>query len=122
MVATKEAWLAIWVNAVGVVVAETDDGWRDFAEALEPRKEALAVWFSVDSVEIIDEVAWDEDIIWLFGFGDFDEIIKRFVGDFWRKMNVADKEKGERAFDGGIIEAIASVIEEFHCYYYTIIF
>jgi len=65
-VTPEEVWFTIWVDAVGVVVAEANNGWRDLAEALKPGKEALTVGLGVDSIEIIDEVAWNEDVIWMF--------------------------------------------------------
>ncbi len=40
-IATKEFWFSIVVDAIKIVIAESNKSWRNATEALEPRKEAF---------------------------------------------------------------------------------
>ncbi len=55
----------------------------------------------------------------MFLFGDFDDGVESLTGDFWRKMNVADKEEAERLFDVTVVESVTSIVKDFHRYYFN---
>ncbi len=80
----------IGIFEVEIMIAESNEDWRDGAELLEPGGETVEFRLSVDGIERIDEVAGDNCVIWLELAGLFSDGAKALTADAGTKVNVAD--------------------------------
>ncbi len=102
------------IFAIKIVIAEGNESRRNRAKIGEPSGEAFELAWALDGVERIDEIAGDENIIWMFG-GDLRfNSGKGFGANGRAEMDVAHEQKFELGFDGRLIEFVTREIETVH--------
>ena len=70
------------------MIANAEADRRDLAKFFEPTTQCDALGFATDSIEIVDEIAGDNDEIWRLLFGKHEGAM-HVCGDAAREMDVA---------------------------------